>query len=35
VLIIPPAIWFYKEKVTVKEIIGAVITVGGVILFFV
>lgn len=35
VLIIPPAILLYKEKVTLKEVIGALITVGGVILFFV
>lgn len=35
VLIIPPAILLYKEKVSVKEIIGACITVSGVILFFV
>lgn len=35
VLIIPPAILLYKEKVTLKEVIGAFITVGGVVLFFV
>lgn len=35
VLIIPPAILLYKEKVTLKEVIGALITVGGVVLFFV
>jgi drug/metabolite transporter (DMT)-like permease len=35
VLIIPPAIFIFKEKVTLKEWIGAVITVIGVILFFV
>jgi drug/metabolite transporter (DMT)-like permease len=34
VLIIPPAIIFFKEKVNWKEIVGAVITVGGVALFF-
>lgn len=34
VLIIPPAILFFHEKVNWKEIIGAVITVGGVALFF-
>jgi len=34
VLIIPPAIVFFHEKVNWKEIIGAVITVGGVALFF-
>jgi len=35
VLIIPPAIFLYKEKVTLKEIIGAIISVGGVALFFI
>jgi drug/metabolite transporter (DMT)-like permease len=35
ILIIPPAILFLKEKVTFKEIIGALITVTGVALFFV
>ncbi len=35
VLIIPPAILLYKEKVTLKEIIGALVTVGGVALFFI
>ncbi len=35
VLIIPPAIFIFKEKVTLKEWIGAFITVLGVILFFV
>jgi len=34
VLIIPPAIVFFHEKVNWKEILGAVITVGGVALFF-
>jgi len=34
VLIIPPAIFLYKEKVTLKEFIGAIIVVGGVALFF-
>jgi drug/metabolite transporter (DMT)-like permease len=34
VLIIPPAILLFKEKVNWKEIIGALITVGGIILFF-
>ena len=34
VLIIPPAIIFFKEKITTKEIIGSVIAVGGVALFF-
>lgn len=35
VLIIPPAILLYKEKVTVKEVIGAFIALGGIVLFFV
>jgi len=35
VMIIPPAILLYKEKVTLKEVIGAFITVSGVVLFFV
>ena len=34
VLIIAPAIILFKEKVNWKEILGAVITVGGVALFF-
>ncbi len=34
VLIIPPAIILFKEKVNWKEIVGAVITVSGVALFF-
>ena len=35
VLIIPPAVYFNKERVTGREIIGAIIAVIGVILFFV
>ncbi|MFO7829398.1 MAG: DMT family transporter [Bacteroidales bacterium] len=34
VLIIPPAVLFFKEKITIKEIIGSIIAVGGVALFF-
>jgi drug/metabolite transporter (DMT)-like permease len=34
VLIIPPAVFFFKEKVNWKEIIGAVIAVVGVLIFF-
>lgn len=34
VLIIPAAIIFFKEKITVKEVIGSIIAVGGVALFF-
>jgi len=35
VLIIPPAVFINKEKVTVREIVGAVIAVCGVAMFFV
>jgi drug/metabolite transporter (DMT)-like permease len=35
VLIIPPAILLYKEKVTLKEVIGALIALSGVVLFFI
>jgi drug/metabolite transporter (DMT)-like permease len=34
VLIIPPAIFIFKEKVNLKEVIGALIAVGGVALLF-
>jgi len=34
VLIIPASILFFKEKVTLMEIIGAIVSVGGVALFF-
>jgi drug/metabolite transporter (DMT)-like permease len=34
VLIIPPSIILFKEKVTLKEITGAILAVGGVALFF-
>jgi drug/metabolite transporter (DMT)-like permease len=34
VFIIPPAVLLYKEKVTAAEIIGALISVGGVAVFF-
>jgi drug/metabolite transporter (DMT)-like permease len=34
VLIIPPAIIFFKEKLNLKEVIGSLIAVGGVGLFF-
>ena len=34
VLIIPPAIIIFKEKPNWKEIVGAIITVSGVALFF-
>jgi drug/metabolite transporter (DMT)-like permease len=35
VLIIPPAVLINKEKVTAREIVGAVIAVVGVALFFI
>lgn len=35
VLIIPPAIILFKEKVNWKEVLGAIITVGGVAVFFI
>lgn len=35
VLIIPPAILFFKEKITPREILGAIIAIGGVALFFI
>lgn len=35
VLIIPPAVYMYKQKVTLFEIIGAVVSICGVALFFV
>lgn len=35
VLIIPPSILLFGEKVTIKEIIGAILAVGGVALFFI
>lgn len=34
VLIIPPAIIFFKERITIKEVVGSLIAVGGVALFF-
>lgn len=34
VLIIPFSVWFFKEKITFREILGAVIAVGGITLFF-
>ncbi len=35
VLIIPPAILLFREKVSLREIIGAILAVGGVALFFI
>jgi drug/metabolite transporter (DMT)-like permease len=34
VLIIPFSIWFFKEKITIREILGAVLAVVGITLFF-
>ena len=34
ILIIPPAIIFFKEKLNLKDVIGSIIAVGGVALFF-
>lgn len=34
ILIIPPAVIFFKEKINAKEVIGAMIAVAGVIMFF-
>lgn len=34
ILIIPPAIFLFRQKVTVREIMGAIISVAGVALFF-
>ncbi len=34
ILIIPFSIWLFKEKVTLREVLGSVIAVGGVALFF-
>jgi drug/metabolite transporter (DMT)-like permease len=34
IFIIPPSIWLFKHKVTVREIIGTIISLGGVAMFF-
>jgi drug/metabolite transporter (DMT)-like permease len=34
IFIIPPSIWFFNHKVTLREIIGTIISIGGVALFF-
>lgn len=34
VLIIPPAVLLFREKVSVKEVVGAVVAVGGVVILF-
>jgi drug/metabolite transporter (DMT)-like permease len=35
VLIIPPAILLYKERVTLREVVGSFVAIGGVALFFI
>jgi len=35
ILILPPAIWIYKQKITVREALGAILSVIGVALFFI
>lgn len=35
ILIIPPSILFFKQKVTVAEIAGAILSVAGIVLFFI
>ena len=35
ILIIAPAAWLFHQKVTLREVIGAIISVAGVCLFFV
>lgn len=35
ILIIPPAVLFYKQKITLAEVIGSIISIGGVALFFI
>ena len=35
VMILAPSMWIYKEKITIAEIIGSVISVAGVALFFI
>ena len=35
ILIIPFSVWFFKEKITWRELIGAIIAVGGVMVFFI
>jgi drug/metabolite transporter (DMT)-like permease len=34
IFIIPPSIWLFKHKVTTRELIGTIISLGGVALFF-
>jgi drug/metabolite transporter (DMT)-like permease len=34
IFIIPPSIWFFKHKITPREIIGTIVSLAGVALFF-
>ena len=34
IFIIPPSIWLFKHKVTLRELIGTIVSLGGVALFF-
>jgi drug/metabolite transporter (DMT)-like permease len=34
IFIIPPSIWYFKHKVTRREILGTIISLVGVALFF-
>ena len=34
IFIIPPSVWLFKHKVTTREIIGTIVSLGGVALFF-
>ncbi|MCD6113207.1 MAG: EamA family transporter, partial [Bacteroidales bacterium] len=35
ILIIPLSVIFFKEKITFKDIVGTIIAVGGVVIFFI
>jgi drug/metabolite transporter (DMT)-like permease len=34
IFLIPPSVWLFKHKVTTREIIGTIVSLGGVALFF-
>jgi drug/metabolite transporter (DMT)-like permease len=34
IFIIPPSIWLFKHKITTREIIGTIVSLAGVFLFF-
>ena len=34
ILLIPPAVLFFKEKITIREVIGSLVAVAGVALLF-